>query len=261
MQRVFRPLAVFSIASGASLAAALQLMVGGARGSDGPSYGTSTFFPGYDLTKLELVEPTLYHVDESYVDPVRIDWEEMYVAALDAIERRVPVALFTREPGDQMVSVEIGEFRTVLEVAPIDSRPELQDQLRRIASLLAEHLDEDDVPMDTSGDSPTPGDAFAQIEYALINGMLSTLDPHSVLLPPEDAREMDVENQGEFGGLGITIEVNPDDGRLMISCPMAKTPADRAGLQAEDHILRIDGESTINLSLDEAVTRLRGPVG
>src|SRR5262245_25136788 len=106
MQRVFRPLAVFSIASGASLAAALQLAVGGAQGSDVPSFGTS-FFPGYDLTKLELVEPTLYHVDESYVDPVRIDWEEMYVAALDAIERRVPVALFTREPGDQMVSVEI----------------------------------------------------------------------------------------------------------------------------------------------------------
>ena len=261
MQRVFRPLAVFSIASGATLAAALQLMVGGARGSDGPSYGASTFFPGYDLTKLELVEPTLYHVDESYVDPSRIDWEHMYVAALDAIERRVPVALFTREPGDGMVSVEIGEFRTVLEVDPIDSRPELQDQLRRIATLLSEHLDEDDIPFETPGRERAPGDAFAQVEYALINGMLSTLDPHSVLLPPDDAREMDVENQGEFGGLGITIEVNPEDGRLMISCPMAKSPADRAGLEAEDHILRIDGESTINLSLEEAVTRLRGPVG
>lgn len=260
MQRVFRPLAVFSIASGASLAAALQLMVGGASGSEGPSYGTSTFFPGYDLTKLELVEPTLYHVDESYVDPARIDWEDMYGAALDAIERRVPVALFTRQPGDGMVSVEIGEFRTVLEVAPIESRPELQDQLRRIAALLVEHLDEKDIPLDTPGDTRAPGDAFAQVEYALINGMLSTLDPHSVLLPPDDAREMDVENQGEFGGLGITIEVNPDDGRLMISCPMAKTPADRAGLKAGDHILRIDGESTINLSLEEAVTRLRGPV-
>ncbi|MEQ1500741.1 MAG: S41 family peptidase [Myxococcota bacterium] len=261
MQRVFRPLAVFSIASGASLAAALQLMVGGAAGSEVPGFGASTFFPGYDLAKLELVEPTLYHVDESYVDPTRVDWEQMYVAALDAIERRVPVAMFDREPGGKMVSIEIGEFRTVLEVAPITSRPELQDELRRVATLLKDHLRPEDIPVDDARAGGRGADPFAEIEYALINGMLATLDPHSVLLPPDDAHEMDIENQGEFGGLGITIEVDPHDGRLLISCPLRDTPADHAGLRADDHILRIDGESTINLSLDDAVNRLRGPVG
>jgi carboxyl-terminal processing protease len=257
MQRVFRPLAVFSIATGACLALGLQLLVSGAQGSDGPRYGSAGFFPGYDLAKLELVEPTLYHVDESYVDPTRIDWELMYTAALDAIERRVPVVMFSREPGGQIVAVEVGEYRTVLEVPTIRSRPELQDQLGRVAALLGEHLDPADIPM--ADDATT--DPMAEIEYAAINGMLRTLDPHSILLPPDDAREMDVENQGEFGGLGITIEVDPVDGRLMISYPLQNTPAWTAGLKAEDHILRIDGESTINLSLDEAVNRLRGPVG
>ncbi|MEZ4236077.1 MAG: S41 family peptidase [Myxococcota bacterium] len=258
MQRMFRPLAVFSIASGASLAAALQLAVGGARGSDGPAhFGASSFFPGYDIAKLELVEPTLYHIDESYVDPSRIDWEQMYVAALDAIERRVPVTLFSREPGGGMVSVEIGEYRTVLEVPPVQSRSQLQDELRKIAVLLKDHLGPEDVPVDET----STGDPLAQVEYSLINGILATLDPHSVLLPPDDAHEMDIENQGEFGGLGIQIEVDDTDGRLKISCPIEDTPAQRAGLKPDDQIIRIDGESTLNLTLDEAVTRLRGPVG
>lgn len=254
MQRVFRPLAVFSIASGASLAAALQVVV--ARGSEG-GFAGSTFFPGYDLAKLELVEPTLYHIDESYVDPSRVNWETMFVAALDAIERRVPVVMFSREPGGQMLSVEIGEYRTVLEAPTVTSRPELQEQLRRVAVLLKEHLGPNDVPTDdTDGGNP-----LAEVEYSLINGMLSTLDPHSVLLPPDDAHEMDIENQGEFGGLGIQIEVDPADGRLVITCPIKATPAERAGLVADDTIVRIDGESTLNLTLDEAVARLRGPVG
>lgn len=257
MQLVFRPLAVFSIATGATLALGLQLLVSGAQGSDTRQRFGPSFFVGYDLAKLELVEPTLYHVDESYVDPSRVDWEQMYVAALDAIERRVPVVMFSREPGGQMVSAEIGEYRTVLEVPPITSRPELQDQLGRIATLIKEHLDPADVPLEDGAS----GDPLAEIEYAAINGMLRTLDPHSILLPPEQAREMDVENQGEFGGLGITIEVDPTDGRLVISYPMKDSPAWNAGLKADDHILRIDGESTVNLSLDDAVTRLRGPVG
>ena len=100
---------------------------------------------------------------------------------------------------------------------------------------------------------------MASIEYALVNGMLGTLDPHSRLLPPEDSREMDVENSGEFGGLGITIIER--EGVLTIDYPLPDTPAANAGLVSDDKIVRIDGESTINMGLDEAVERLRGRVG
>ncbi len=256
MRRVMRPLAVFGIAGGVSMAAGLQLMVGGAHGGDRPGdFGASAFFAGYDLTKLELLSPTLYHVEESYVEPARIDWERMYVSALEAVEHRVPVCMFTREPGGDRLALEVGEHRTVLEVAPITTRRQLQDELKRVAALLKTHLDEDDVLVDGKEPSAEP---FADIEYALINGILGTLDPHSILLPPDDAREMDVENQGEFGGLGITIVER--EGRLTIEYPLPDTPAERAGLQPDDHIVRIDGESTINMSLEDAVTRLRGPV-
>jgi len=257
MRRVFRPLAVFSIASGVSLAVAFQLMVGGARGHDGAGgISAASFFPGYELARLELVDPTLYHVAESYVDQNRLDWDAMFTAALDAIEHDVPVCLFTREPGGRLLSVEIGEFRTVLEVGPIRRRQDLQGELREVAALLAEHLEPSDIP-DAEG-LPHP---LAKVEYTLINGMLSTLDPHSILLLPEDAREMDVENQGEFGGLGITISTDPDTNQLIVDQPIPDTPAERAGLRTDDRIVRIDGESTINMTLEDAVRRLRGPVG
>jgi len=254
MRRVVRPLAVFSIASALTAVLVVQGIVGAldARGSDStnpPEY--TVFGNGYDLRSLKLVDATLFHIEEQYVEPGRINWEDMYVEALEAVERRVPVCMFTREPGGSVVAIEVGEYRTVLEVEQISSRRQLALELKAIATILSEHISEEDIPK--ADDNP-----FAQLEYTLINGMLSTLDPHSVLLPPEDAREMDVENQGEFGGLGITIAEK--DRRLTIEYPFPDTPAMDAGLQADDVITRIEGESTINMTLDEAVKLLRGPV-
>ncbi|MEO0600880.1 MAG: PDZ domain-containing protein, partial [Myxococcota bacterium] len=256
MRRVFRPLAVFSIASGVSLAVALQPMVVGASGLDGGGAVGASLFSSYELARLELVDPTLYHVAEEYVDPNRLDWDAMFSAALDAIEHDVPVCLFTREPGGKLLSIEIGEYRTVLEVGPIRRRQDLKGELGKVAQLLAEHLEPGDVPGTDGLEHP-----LAKVEYTMINGMLSTLDPHSVLLLPEDARQMDVENQGEFGGLGIRVSVDPDTNQLIVDSPVKGTPAERKGLRSDDRIVRIDGESTINMSLDDAVQRLRGPVG
>lgn len=256
MIRVVRPLAVFSIASAASIAVALQLGVGGAHGSDGrPALGVGDLV-GYrhDLSRLRLVERTLYHVDETYVEPSRVDWEAMFVEALEAVERAVPAAMFTRQSGGAILSVEIGSHRDVLEIDPIDSRRRLVEELRAVAEMLEEHLLPRDIPVDVPGVDP-----MAHLEYVMANGMLSTLDPHSVLLPPPDASQMDADNQGEFGGLGITIVER--DNRLTIEYPLPGTPAAEAGLRPDDQIVRIDGESTINMSLDEAVRLLRGPVG
>ncbi len=253
MHRVIRPLAVFGIASGVSVAAAVQIAVSPENPAD---FGASAFFPGYDLGKLEILEPTLYHVEESYVEPARVDWEEMYVAGLQAVERRVPVTMFRREPGGDVLTVDIGDFSTAYDVPPVGSRKALQREMRTVARLLQEHLQDGDI-----GDVPDGiEDPFAEIEYAMVNGMLGTLDPHSLLLPPPDAKEMEVENQGEFGGLGITI-VDRRNGGLTIEATMPDTPAQRAGLQAEDRIVRVEGESTVNMTLDEAVSLLRGPVG
>ena len=101
-------------------------------------------------------------------------------------------------------------------------------------------------------------DKKALIEAA-INGMLTSLDPHSGYLPPIDAEKMREQTRGEFGGLGI--EVTQEEGFVKVVSPIDGTPADEAGMEAGDFITHVDGESVLGLTLNEAVERMRGPVG
>ena len=94
---------------------------------------------------------------------------------------------------------------------------------------------------------------------AAIDGMLTSLDPHSSYLSPDDAANMRVQTRGEFGGLGI--EVTQEDGFVKVVSPMDGTPAAEAGGEAGDFITHVDGESLLGLTLDDAVEMMRGPVG
>ncbi len=94
---------------------------------------------------------------------------------------------------------------------------------------------------------------------AAINGMLTSLDPHSSYLSPKDALKMREQTRGEFGGLGI--EVTQEDGFVKVVSPIDGTPADEAGIEAGDFITHVNGESLLGLVLDEAVDLMRGPVG
>jgi carboxyl-terminal processing protease len=94
---------------------------------------------------------------------------------------------------------------------------------------------------------------------AAINGMLTSLDPHSSYLSPDDANDMRVQTRGEFGGLGI--EVTQEEGFVKVVSPIDGTPADEAGIEAGDFITHVDGESILGFALDEAVELMRGPVG
>ncbi|KMK65810.1 S41 family peptidase [Puniceibacterium sp. IMCC21224] len=94
---------------------------------------------------------------------------------------------------------------------------------------------------------------------AAINGMLTSLDPHSSYLSPDDATNMRVQTRGEFGGLGI--EVTQEEGFVKVVSPIDGTPADEAGIEAGDFITHVDGESVLGLTLDDAVDLMRGPVG
>ncbi len=99
----------------------------------------------------------------------------------------------------------------------------------------------------------------ADLIEAAINGMLTSLDPHSSYLSPDDADDMRVQTRGEFGGLGI--EVTQEEGFVKVVSPIDDTPADAAGMEAGDFITHVDGESVLGLTLDEAVEKMRGPVG
>jgi len=93
--------------------------------------------------------------------------------------------------------------------------------------------------------------------YGAIKGMLETLDPHSAFMPPTMYKEMQEETKGRFEGIGIEIEMK--NGVLTVVSPIVDTPAFKAGIQARDQIIQIEGESTKNLTLMESVKRLRGP--
>ncbi len=95
--------------------------------------------------------------------------------------------------------------------------------------------------------------------YGAIKGMLSSLDPHSSFMTPDDYKELEVETQGSFTGVGMEITVK--DGILTVVSPIEGTPAYKAGLKANDKIIKINGVSTKNMTLMEAVKRLRGPEG
>ena len=99
----------------------------------------------------------------------------------------------------------------------------------------------------------------AELIEAAINGMLTSLDPHSSYLSPDDAADMRVQTRGEFGGLGI--EVTQEEGFVKVVSPIDGTPADEAGIEAGDFITHVDNESVLGLTLDEAVDMMRGPVG
>jgi carboxyl-terminal processing protease len=92
--------------------------------------------------------------------------------------------------------------------------------------------------------------------YAAIKGMLNSLDPHSSFMPPEEYKEMQVETKGEFGGLGIQVGMKDD--MLTVVAPLEDTPAFRAGIMAGDKIVKINNEPTRGMSLQDAVTKMRG---
>jgi len=92
-----------------------------------------------------------------------------------------------------------------------------------------------------------------------IKGMIEQLDPHSTYLTPDDYKDMQEQTSGKFSGIGI--EISMEQGRLMVVAPIEDTPADKAGLLAGDLILEIDGESTQDMTLMDAVKRIRGEKG
>lgn len=100
---------------------------------------------------------------------------------------------------------------------------------------------------------------YKDLLYGAMRGMLQSLDPHSQFMEPETFTDMKSDTAGEFGGLGIVIGMR--DGVLTVIAPMEDTPAYRAGIMHNDRIVAIDGESTENINLQDAVKKMRGEPG
>ena len=98
----------------------------------------------------------------------------------------------------------------------------------------------------------------SELIEAAINGMLSSLDPHSRYLNAKSFEDMQTQTRGEFGGLGIEVTMD-ENGFVKVITPIDDTPAQRAGLESGDYVTHLDGESILGLTLGEAVEKMRGP--
>lgn len=198
----------------------------------------------YDVTALKVFNVALVRIKDNYVDPSRIQPKQMLVAALDTVEKTVAEVLVQEKAKDQLL-VRVDTHEKVFDISDVDSPWTLSSRMRSILRFVQSHV--------------RKGTDMQDVEYAAINGMLSTLDPHSLLLKPDTYNEMKLSTRGEFGGLGIVISMVK--GVLTVMNPMKGTPAEEAGIKACDQILKIGDESTVNMNLTQAVSRLRGAPG
>jgi carboxyl-terminal processing protease len=197
------------------------------------------------LSELRVFNKVVLLVKEQYVEPARIQPKEMLRAALDAVEKNVPEVL-VEDVDDGTLKVAVGTAagmeERLFDIHDVTSLWDVSFRLNAIFRFLEPRIATD---VDKK-----------EVEYAAINGMLAKLDPHSVLLEPRYSQEMKLSTKGEFGGLGIVISIR--DGGLTVISPIDGTPADKVGIKAQDKIVKIGEESTVNMGLDEAVDRLRG---
>jgi len=198
--------------------------------------------------KLRLMKHTLVLVKTNYYDPSRVDWKNMMAHAFDGLQSTIAevVAEFEVPPDAKpnSVNLRVNTKSRTFDLSNIKSLTDVHELSIEVAKFVMDNVKEEL--------------KLTELEYTLINGMLDTLDPHSILLTPKVYEDMQTSHGG-FGGLGIVIGIRDEE--LTIISPIEGTPASRAGLKAGDKITQIGEESTINMPLHEAVDRLRGEVG
>lgn len=191
---------------------------------------------------------TMRYVKRYYVDQPAINPRAMLVNGLNKLERTLDEVLVSFPDGENSPTFVVrvmGEEKTftMTDVVDLDSAADKVEEVFRFV-----------MPRRVSKE-PTAID----VEYAVTDEMLKTLDPYSGIITPQVYQEFTIETEGSFGGLGIVIGIR--DGNLTVIAPIEGTPAYRVGIKPNDRIVQIEDESTVNMSLIEAVGKLRGPKG
>ncbi len=195
---------------------------------------------------LRVLDWSLWNVARNYLEPDRIDPRAMISAALEEVERQVPEVIVSFRDDGRAVRVQVSTEERSFELPADLALWDVGLVVADVLDFVRAHANLDD-------------ERRREIEYALVNGALSTLDPHSMLLPPRVFEDMKTSTQGSFGGLGI--EIGMREGFITVIRVIEGNPASRVDMRPGDRIVQIDGESTVTMTLDEAVKLLRGPPG
>ncbi len=182
-------------------------------------------------------------VREDYFDKDRFDPKGQLATALDFIGLYTP-EFFGERQGDEL-TITVRARTERFSMAKVDNLDAAADVMEKILEFASQTLS-------------LEGEPLHELEYAAINGLLASLDPHTILLTPEESAELGVKTRGRFGGIGAEIQAR--DRRIVIMRVLPGSPAEAAGLLDNDVIVEIDEQSTVNLSSLDAQQLLRGPV-
>jgi carboxyl-terminal processing protease len=192
--------------------------------------------------KFRLVGVVCSYLNRLYVAPDRIKPKEMLKESLVWLERLIPEVRVDINDETEEIEILVDNFSKTIDFSRIRRLSELYMTLNEALHFV--------------NDNKSGKIKAEDIEYAAINGMLTQLDPHSIVFPPKNYTEFKIGTSGKFGGLGMVVGLR--DGILTVISPIEGTPAYRANLKSGDKIIAIDEDSTINMSLPEAVSKLRG---
>jgi carboxyl-terminal processing protease len=202
--------------------------------------------PAHDATELRVLDWALWNVSKYYVEPERIDPQAMTVAGLEALENAIAEVLVRPVAGGKRVQVRVGTAEQEFQIGDVEALWAVGPHVREVFRFINRNTDMTE-------------EEQRKAEYAIVAGVLGTLDPHTNLLEPDDFADMKASTKGSFGGLGI--EVGMRDGAITVIRVISGNPASKVDMQPGDRIVQIDAESTVTMTLNEAVGRLRGPPG
>jgi carboxyl-terminal processing protease len=197
---------------------------------------------------LNVLPSVTRHIKRYYANKSAIDPKAMLVAGMERLERNLDEVLVEFPDGENSTSfrVQVMNDEKTFDMGGVTNLDALTEKIEEVFSFVKPRI----VSKEPSND---------EIEYIVIDEMLNTLDRHSGIITPQVYREFMIETEGSFGGLGIVIGIR--DGQLTVIAPIEGTPAYNAGIKPNDRIVQIEYESTVNMSLIEAVGKLRGSKG
>lgn len=196
-----------------------------------------------DTRRFPLLIWSIAMVEQDYFDERRFDARAQLVSAAEQLGLHTP-EFFGEILGDTL-KVTVRARTQEFALGEVHDLATAADLLEQVLIFTADVLALADEPLH-------------ELEYAAINGFLAPLDPHTILLTPEENAELGIKTRGHFGGIGA--EIRAQDRRIVVARVLPDSPAQAAGLLDGDVMLEIDGQSTVNMSSSDAQGLLRGPV-
>ncbi len=200
------------------------------------------FYPDSDE-----ISQVLNQLQYSYVDPERLDGYKIMRSVLERLAFKIPPVVLHISEKEKFKSavVQVEEVKKKFNFKKLENLKNVDKAIQEIVIFIKRELKEKD--------------SLKAVEYQAIRGILSPLDPHTVLFVPEAYTEFQADTKGIYSGVGMYIGFRGK--QIVVISPIVGSPAFKAGLQAQDEILQIDGESTSTFTVGNASQKIRGEVG